>query len=378
VGPDQPVVVLADVVHAPLVRAITRAAYQAGARRVEVMYEDLFLKQAMVELAPEPTLSYTPPWDLQRFRQLGEAKGALVRIVGEPEPDLLVGQDGRRVGLARPRQLHDLYGRLISQRAINWTLAGDPTEGWARQVFGKPDLERLWATVEKLVRLDEADPAAAWAAHLERLQAIADELNRREFDALRFRGPGTDLEIGLLPSSRWGSARFETAWGRRHVPNLPTEEVFTSPDRRRAEGVVRSTRPLALPGAIVRDLELRFSGGRVVEVKAGSGADIVRTQLEADAGAASLGEVALVDGSSRVGQSGLLFFSTLYDENAACHLAYGHGFAFAVEAAADREAGLNMSAIHTDLMVGGPEVGVYGVEVGGAEVPVMTGNAFRF
>ncbi|HEX2645685.1 MAG TPA: aminopeptidase, partial [Candidatus Dormibacteraeota bacterium] len=199
----------------------------------------------------------------------------------------------------------------------------------------------------------------------------------RRFDALRYRGPGTDLTVGLLPSSRWQGGTIETAFGVTHVPNLPTEEVFTSPDKRRAEGHIRSTLPLQWFGTMVRDLELEFRDGQIVNVKASEGADVIRGDIARDANANRLGELALVDGSSEVGRLGITFYNTLFDENATSHIAYGNGFAFCIEDEKDREAGLNASSAHTDFMVGGPEVEIDGQERNGAWVPIIRDNRFQ-
>jgi len=269
------------------------------------------------------------------------------------------------------------WGRMVNERLVSWTIVPPPNAGWARQVFGKPDVDALWSAVEKAVRLDRADPIAEWRARLDRLDRIASALTERRFDSLRYRGPGTDLMVGLLPSGRWKSGNFQTVFGHRHVPNLPTEEVFTSPDRRRADGKLRSTRPLQVSGTLVRDLELEFREGRIVEVRASSGADLIRGQVAIDDGAARLGEVSLVDGSSEVGKLGLTFYNTLFDENATCHIAYGDGFAFCVDDETDREAGLNDSSVHTDFIVGGPEVEIDGREPGGAWVPILRQDEFQ-
>jgi aminopeptidase len=375
--PGQDLFVSCLVEHAPLARAIVREAYRGGARWVEVQYDDQHVQRALVEFAAEEALGWTPPWVLTHFEELGRRHAAFLRIVGDADPYLMDGLDGGRAGRARMTERNRLWARIEENRLVNWTLIGCPTPGWANQVFGRPDVEALWQNLERIVRLDTPDPFAAWTAHLDRLEEAAAALTERRFDALRFRGPGTDLVVGLLPSARWKAAREATSWGVRYTPNLPTEEVFTSPDRRRTEGTVASTRPLSLGGLVVRDLEVRFHDGTIAEVRASAGADAVRAQVTMDPGAGMLGEVALVDGSSEVGRAGLVFWNTLFDENAACHVAYGRGFPNLVVDEEERKEGLNFSTVHTDFMIGGPEVQVSGVEPGGAEVPVIRDDRFE-
>lgn len=381
VQPGQTLYVNAVPEHAELVRALARAGYRAGARYVDVRYADLHVRKAMIELAPEETLTASPDWLCERADGLDG--NALIMIAGDPEPELLASSDPARVGKARPVEIAKRQLAAQNARTVAWAIAAYAMAGQAELMFGEPDLDRLWEAIAYTVRLDEDDPVAAWRAHSARLRERAATLDALELDAVRFTGPGTDLTVGLLPESRWLGGGLETASGVFHVPNLPTEEVFTTPDWRRTEGTVRSTRPLALSGTIVRDLELTFEGGEAVDVRASSGADAVRGQLAIDEFASRLGEVALVDGTSRVGQTGLTFFDTLFDENATCHVAYGAAVLLGMPELDGldpdelRARGANVSAMHTDFMVGGPDVDVDGVTRDGRGIPILREDVWQ-
>jgi aminopeptidase len=369
----QEVFLFPDVAHHNLARALTRQAYRAGASYVHVLYNDGHARRALIELGPDEALTYSPGW-LKEF--VSSISGnAMIATTGDPEPELLADLDGERVGRAVPHEVVQIRMQQLAENSVNWCGVGAPSEGWAQQVFGEPDVERLWEKVAFCMRLDEPDPPAAWREHLARLEQRSTQLNELKADALHYSGPGTDLTVGLLPYCRWLSGYGTTAEGVQYVANMPTEEVFTSPDAQRTEGTIRSTLPLPLGGQIVRGLELTFEGGRAVRVEAETGADIIRSHFATIENSDRLGEVALVTRESRVGQSDTLFYDPLYDENATCHVAYGTGFPFLVDGEPDER--LNMANMHIDFMVGGPELEVDAVLADGTEVPLIRNEEWQ-
>ena len=373
--PGQLLAVNALLEYAPFVRQVANEAYAAGARFVDVYYTDQHVRRAHIEGATEDALDWSPPWLVKRMEDLGKNGDALLGISGNPEPEIFADLDGGRVGRARMRAVSEASLHL-TEGLCNWSIVACPTEGWAQTVFGEPDVERLWDAVASAVRLDEDDPVASWRSHIGNLVSRAESLNTRRFDALRYRGPGTDLTIGLLPDARWMAAQDEIH-GIEFVPNMPTEEVFTAPDARRVDGTVRATYPLQIQGTIVRGLEVRFEHGRAVHVKADEGEELMRTHVASDDGAARLGEVALVDASSRIGKTGIVFCDTLFDENAAAHIAFGASIVQSVKGAhelsPDERAarGINHSSIHTDFMIGSRELDVSGLAKDGSETPIL-------
>jgi aminopeptidase len=373
VQPGQEVFIEPMVEHRELARALVRQAYEAGAAYVHVNYRDDHVRRARLELGPDSALTYSPDWEIKRTE--AEAGNALIATMGKPEPQLLADLDGERIGRSIQVEIAEITQQHHREGSVNWCGVGAPNPGWAEQVYGEPDVERLWNDVAFCMRLDEPDPVAAWREHLARLDARAEALTALRPDALRYSGPGTDLTVGLLATARWGSARFRTSGGIDYVANMPTEEVFTTPDRRRAEGTIRSSKPLSLNGQIIRGLELTFEDGRIVGVEADEGAELVRSQLATNENADRLGELALVTNESRVGQSGTLFVDTLFDENATCHIAYGMGLPYAFDGELDE--GSNVCNIHVDFMVGGPELEVDAVLADGSAVPLIRNEEWQ-
>jgi aminopeptidase len=363
-----------------LVRAIAERAYERGAKFVDVAWFDPWVKRARIQHADEDTLEFVPPWYGERMLALGRERAAVISLSGPVAPGLLDDLDPVRSGRDRLPSLRE-SGEVTNRRELNWTILPGPNPAWAQLVHPdlQPDaaLEKLEEQLIHVLRLDSDDPVALWQQRADTLTGVAERLTERNFDALHYSGEGTDLTIGLLPGMRWMAARFETVEGVQHMPNLPTEEVFTTPDPARVDGHVRSTKPLVLiDGTVVRDLEVRFAGGRVAELTASTAQETMRTIVARDEGAARLGEVALVDGEGRIGALDTVFYDTLLDENAASHLAFGRGFPFL---APDEETGAraNESDIHIDFMVGSPELDIVGLTAGGDRVPVLIDGAWR-
>ena len=380
IQPGQVVGLAVEPGHEPISRAVAEAAYARGARYVDVDYFDPHVKHSRLKHAARDTLDYVPPWLGRRMLDLGEIGGAHIKFAGPLEPHLFDDIDPALLGIdVLPRIKESI--EVVAASLTNWTIVPFPTPGWAQLVF--PELEpeaaytQLWEAIRRIMRLDEPDPVAAWQARIEQLQAVSSRLTQHRFDALHYVGPGTELTVGLLPSSLWISGRMTTVHGVGHTANIPTEETFTAPDPLRVDGVVTATKPLLIPGAApIEGLRIRFEGGRAVQIDADEGADILRSMCARDEGAARLGEVALVDRESRIGQTGSVFYSTLLDENAASHLALGNAYPFSIGEAADRERA-NRSAIHIDFMVGSDEVDVTGVAPDGTEVPVLRGGTWQ-
>jgi aminopeptidase len=362
-----------------LVRALAASAYRQGAKFVDVGWFDPYVKRARIEHAREDTLEFVPAWYGERVLALGDQRAARVALSGPSAPGLMADLDPRLVGKDRLPTVREGI-KVVNDRTTNWSICPCPTQAWADLVFPELDeperLERLEHELLHVLRLDEDDPIAAWRSRADTLVTSAERLTERRFDALHYEGPGTDLTIGLLPSSGWRAARFETVDGIEHMPNLPTEEVFTTPDPERTSGTVTSTKPLVLTdGTVVRDLVVRFEGGRVAELHASEGGATLETIAATDDGAARLGEVALVDREGRIGELGTIFYDTLLDENASSHIALGQGFPFLLDDGDKPRA--NESEIHIDFMIGSNDLSVTGITPDGERVPVLVEGRWR-
>jgi aminopeptidase len=379
VQPGQIVWIVAEPRAAPLVRLVAAAAYERGAKFVDPWYFDPFVKRIRLERAAPETLDFVPPWYGRRLLELGKSHGVRISITPQVPPGLLAGIDPGRAGLdALPTHAENF--EVINARTTNWTVVPWASPEWARLVHPGVDdetaLQRLWEQLVYVLRLDEADPAAAWAQRLAELHDAGRRIDAHRFDALRFEGAGTDLTVGLLPTSRFSfeTPGMQTVDGVVHAPNLPTEEIASAPDPLRVDGVVKATKPLDVAGTVVDNLRVRFEGGTAVEIE-GDNADALRAPCARDEGASRLGEVALVDRESRIGQTGTVFFNTLLDENAASHLAFGNAYAISV---GDEDRGrINSSAIHIDFMIGSDDVAVTGLTRSGGAVPVLRGGTWQ-
>jgi putative nucleotidyltransferase with HDIG domain len=364
VQPGQQVEVSGEIGHLETVRAIAEAAYARGASYVDVQLVDPVVQSVRAGAAPEASLVHVPAWEGDRVRELVERGGASILVTGPTYPQLFDGIDPRRVALASAGPSAEWRD---AGRAINWTIVPAATEGWAARLRPQMAIDEavgaLWADLAHACRLDEPDPAAAWKGRIAALRQRAGWLTGMKLDALRFRGPDADLTVGLIPGGRWDSAAMRTPGGVDFVPNLPTEEVYTTPDAARVDGRVRLRRPTVIGGREVADVTLTFSGGRVTAVDGPPAADALREFLRRDTGTARVGEVALVDGESRVAALGGSFGEILLDENAGPHIALGYGFPSLLPASSRELA--NESEHHLDLTIGAPQVEVLGIDRAG-------------
>lgn len=377
------VVLQISVDQAPLARLITEEAYRLGAAEVIVQWSDETIQREFLAHAATDHIENVPQYKIDQTDDW-IAKGASRISVVSSNPDALAGVDAQRVAAfqtANGKALVNLR-KATQANKVSWTVVAAASEGWAAKVFpelatSEEQVDALWNEIFKTTRIYEENPVIAWDIHDKKLQEKAAELNEQQFTALHYTAPGTDLTIGLPKNHLWEGAGSYNARGEEFMANMPTEEVFTAPDSRRVDGYVSSTKPLSYAGTIISGMKFTFKDGKVVDFSAEQGEEALKNLLAIDEGAKHLGEVALVPDPSPISQSGLIFYNTLFDENASNHLAFGSAYAFNLQGGTEMseeelaEAGLNRSQTHVDFMVGSDKMNIDGIKEDGTIVPVF-------
>ena len=377
------VVLQISVDQAPLARLITEEAYRLGAAEVIVQWSDETIQREFLAHAATDRIENVPQYKIDQTDDW-IAKGASRISVVSSNPDALAGVDAQRVAAfqaANGKALVNLR-KATQANKVSWTVVAAASEGWAAKVFpelatSEEQVDALWNEIFKTTRIYEENPVIAWDIHDKKLQEKAAELNEQQFTALHYTAPGTDLTIGLPKNHLWEGAGSYNARGEEFMANMPTEEVFTAPDSRRVDGYVSSTKPLSYAGTIISGMKFTFKDGKVVDFSAEQGEEALKNLLAIDEGAKHLGEVALVPDPSPISQSGLIFYNTLFDENASNHLAFGSAYAFNLQGGTEMseeelaEAGLNRSQTHVEFMVGSDKMNIDGIKEDGTIVPVF-------
>jgi aminopeptidase len=381
-APGQDLVMTATLDAVPLARRITQHAYQAGAALVTTLFTDEESSLLRFRYGSDAAFDTAASWLYEGMAQAYKKGAARLAIAGN-DPSLLSKEDPDKVSRVN-RALSKAYRpalELIVRHDINWTIVACATPAWAAAVFPTlpqdEAMARLWNAIFAASRADRPDAVAAWKAHDAGLHARADRMNQKRYAALHFRGPGTDLRVGLSDDHLWLGGGTTAHNGRYCIPNIPTEEIFTTPHKDRVDGRVTSTKPLSYQGSMIEEISVRFEAGRIVEARAAKGQQVLQKMIETDEGARRLGEVALVPHSSPIASSGLLFMNTLFDENAACHIALGQAYSTCLkdgdtltpEQLAAR--GANASLIHVDWMIGSQHINVDGLTAAGSAEPVI-------
>ncbi|GIP50606.1 Aminopeptidase 2 [compost metagenome] len=389
VQPGQNLIINATIDCAELVRLIVKQAYEAGARFVKVNWSDDVVTRLRYDMAAEDSFLDEPKWYAGEMLEFVENGAAVLHVISS-DPDLLKG-----VSTERLTNHQKTYGKAMSKYRemqmsdkFSWSIVAVPSKVWADKVFPNlPEEQRvqaLWEAIFRTVRLDQPDPIAAWQQHIDNLTQKSDYLNAKRYKKLHYKAPGTDLTIELPEGHLWVAAESLNAQGNTFLANLPTEEVFTAPHKTGVNGTVAATKPLSYRGTIIDRFSLTFENGRIVDYQAEVGADVLKQLVELDEGSHYLGEVALVPHNSPISQSGILFYNTLFDENASNHLAIGNAYAFNLDGGKSMsqdelsQRGLNSSLAHEDFMVGSAEMDIYGVTADGTEEQIFAKGNWAF
>ena len=372
-----------------LVHAVTKAAYAAGARFVDVIWGDEEMLRLRLQHAPADSFNEYPKWHVSGILDMLEKGDALLSIYAN-DPDVYHGLDSERLGAMQHSHLENWapISTLVTRNASNWSIAAAAAPAWAAKIF--PDLDpeeamgKLWQAIFETTRATAPDPVVAWEEHIKNLRKRANYLQAKKYSALHYKSDKTDFTLGLPNGHKWISAQSLAENGIAFTANMPTEEVFTLPDRHRADGIVTSTFPLSYGGSLIEDFSVTFENGKIVKVAAKKNEAILQKLVDTDEGSTRLGEVALVPASSPIAQRGHLFYNTLFDENASCHIAIGRGYRFTLtggEELTDEEfnaAGGNTSLTHVDFMIGSPQMDIDGIKEDGRREPVMRQGEWAF
>ncbi|MBU7591942.1 aminopeptidase [Metabacillus halosaccharovorans] len=387
--PNQNLTINASIEVVDFVRLVVKKAYEAGARNVYIEWSDDVITRTRFELASEESLSDYPEWKARGLETLAENDGAFMSIISS-DPDLLSGIDPKRIAASTKAAGMALskYRNYLQADKASWSVIAAASKKWAEKVFPNEhedkQVEKLWEAIFQTTRVDQEDPVIAWNQHNDNLHTKVDYLNNKKYKKLHYKATGTDLIIELHDTHTWVGAGSENEKGNFFMANMPTEEVFTVPLRNGVNGIVKSTKPLSYSGNLIDNFSLTFENGRIVSVKAEKGEEVLKQLVETDEGSHYLGEIALVAHDSPISQSGILFYNTLFDENASNHLAIGNGYAFCVEGGKKmsreelEKVGVNSSITHVDFMIGSADMNIDGIREDGTSEAIFRNGTWAF
>ena len=390
--PGQTMIIRCPLEAAPLARLCVRSGFEAGARDVQVDWSDNAVSRTRMELGSEEALTDSKPYQLRRYLDYAESEGSVcvLHLIAD-DPEVYAGLDGAKISRvnAANRKFMAPWREYTMNDRVQWSIAAMPSAPWAKKMFPELDtdaaIEKLWQLIFDVCRVTGGDPVNEWKAHLDRLTSLGEKMNALDLESVHFESAnGTDLTVGLAEKASWESAGSKNEKGVFFLPNIPTEEVFTAPHKDKVDGIVYGTKPYVFNGQLIKGFHVTFKDGKVVEHGAEEGADLLGQLLDTDEGARHIGEVALVPASSPINRSGALFYSTLFDENASCHLAFGSAYPNCVkggeklDAEGQKALGLNQSITHVDFMVGTRDLSITGITHDGREIPVFLDGNFAF